>query len=184
MPGPNPGVPAVKPPFSPGASQPAPAAVKKSEIPNKDGPCNTVTDTEVDPRLEGILADPRNYYRHYPEDHLRHLARYVDQHEWLVPADHQNHPIAVCHVKVIRNRKMLKKRNQGKTMKVWPGWKPPTLSWGSGFFRTRENSGSHPIPGGSRLRKRYDALALAATVAVVARSRSSRGAMMRICCQS
>lgn len=98
MPGPNPGLSAVKPPSSPGASQPALAAVKKSEIPNKDAPCNTVTDAEIDPRLKGILADPRNYYRHYPEDHLLHLARYVDQHEWPVPADDQNHPIAVSHV--------------------------------------------------------------------------------------
>jgi hypothetical protein len=98
IPGTEQGHPAVKPPSSTGASQPAPAAVKKSEIPNKDAACNTVTDAEIDPRLKGILADPRNYYRHYPEDHQSKMAAYIDQHEWPVPADDQNHPIAVSHI--------------------------------------------------------------------------------------
>src|SRR5690242_8604010 len=40
------------------------------------------------------------------------------------------------------------------------GVEAPNFSWGSGFFRTRENSGSHPIPGFSPGLKAVDFITL------------------------
>ena len=46
------------------------------------------SDTKIDPRIKGILADPRNYFRQYPDqakNNLRDIA--VKSHHWPQPAD-------------------------------------------------------------------------------------------------
>ena len=75
------------------SGSPLPSAATQ-QISSINAPCNTVTPAEIDPRLKGILADPRNYYRQYPEEHLRAMAHEVDRHYWPIPADDQNHPNA------------------------------------------------------------------------------------------
>jgi hypothetical protein len=83
----------------------------RQEISNNGVPCNTVTHVgaipdsgsvsanqglesgvQIDPRLKGILEDPRNYYRQYPEEHRLAVEHCVDDHYWPIPADDHNRP--------------------------------------------------------------------------------------------
>ena len=74
------------------AGSPARADVARDgvQIPNNQAPCNTVTDAQIDPRIKGILDDPRNYYRQYPDEFRNWIADKVDEYEWPNPADNQN----------------------------------------------------------------------------------------------
>lgn len=46
------------------------------------------SDTNIDPRIKGILDDPRNYFRQYPESHKEGTRDIiVNRHHWPQPAD-------------------------------------------------------------------------------------------------
>jgi hypothetical protein len=60
----------------------------QTENSSKDAACVTVADVSIDPRMKGILADHRNYFRQYPEQskkNARDIA--VLRHHWPQPAD-------------------------------------------------------------------------------------------------
>jgi hypothetical protein len=59
-----------------------------TQIPNKDAACCNVAETRIDPRMLGILADPRNYFGQYPERHKQGTRDIiVNKHHWPQPAD-------------------------------------------------------------------------------------------------
>jgi hypothetical protein len=65
----------------------------ESKISNNHAPCNTVTDVKIDPRIKGILADPRNYHRQYPEPHKQGTRDIIlNRHHWPQPADDKGRP--------------------------------------------------------------------------------------------
>jgi Protein of unknown function (DUF3631) len=63
-------------------------AATKQEIPNKDAGCCNVAETRIDPRIKGILEDPRNFYLEYPEDHKKNALGIITKFaHWPQPAD-------------------------------------------------------------------------------------------------
>jgi hypothetical protein len=59
-----------------------------NEIPNKDAACCDVAEARIDPRIKGILADHRNFYRQYPERNLKNARDIaVNSQHWPQPAD-------------------------------------------------------------------------------------------------
>jgi Protein of unknown function (DUF3631) len=73
------------------SGSPARAGVARdgvAEIPNNHATCSTVADVKIDPRMKGILADHRNFYRQYPERDLKNARDIaVNSHHWPQPAD-------------------------------------------------------------------------------------------------
>jgi hypothetical protein len=93
---------------SPVPSQPQPTAATKQEISgspsppdvardekcNKDAGCYAVTDNRNDPRIKGILDDPRNFQRQYPDQHKTQIRNLIlgPRYLWPQPADDQMPP--------------------------------------------------------------------------------------------
>jgi len=61
---------------------------------------DNLSPVRVDPRIKGILDDPRNYYRQYPDDgdKARLDKQVTEDHRWPQPADDKMPPDIVFHM--------------------------------------------------------------------------------------
>jgi hypothetical protein len=73
------------------------APATSSPIPNKDAACCNVAEPRIDPRIKGILDDPRNFYRQYPDQYKNELRRLLScpTYQWPQPADDKMPPDAI-----------------------------------------------------------------------------------------
>ena len=87
-------------PMADNTRKPPAATIMKQEIPNKDAGCYAVTETRIDPRIKGILDDPRNFQRQYPDQHKPQIRSLLlgPRYLWPQPADDQMPPDEVLTV--------------------------------------------------------------------------------------
>lgn len=66
---------------------------ERSDKTNGHAGCCDVAEPRIDPRIKGILDDPRNFYRQYPEQHQNNLrALIASPYHWPQPADDKMPP--------------------------------------------------------------------------------------------